>query len=140
MAKVWIALVSDDYGAALNFAETAISVARTPIDRVNATTVKCSALVLLRRSDALQTIRDFMHQCEINGWRYPLAGLEGIHGIAMVLHGEIGGGIRWMKRAISRRENEGYRTAADWYRLFLCEIYLEITAGTEKPQRFSRET
>jgi hypothetical protein len=31
------------------------------------------------------------------------------------------------------REREGYRAAADWYRMFLCEIYLAILVGKEKP-------
>ena len=38
-----------------------------------------------------------------------------------------------MEASILRRENEGYRTAADWFRMFLCEIYLEIISGKEKP-------
>jgi hypothetical protein len=37
-----------------------------------------------------------------------------------------------MEEAISRRDREGYRTAADWYRLFLSEVYLQIIAGNEK--------
>ncbi len=131
--EAWVALVSDDYVGALNFAETAMSVARTSIDRVNAMNAKCAALVLLRRSDALPMLRDFMHQCEISGWRYPLAGSDGFYGIALVLHGEIGGGIRWMEQSIARRESEGYTRVADWFRLNLSEIYLEIIAGTEKP-------
>jgi hypothetical protein len=38
-----------------------------------------------------------------------------------------------IEAAIVRRENEGYRRSADWWRMFLCEIYLEIISGTEKP-------
>jgi hypothetical protein len=37
-----------------------------------------------------------------------------------------------MEQAISRRDREGYRRAADWYRLFLSEVYLQILAGDEK--------
>ena len=68
-----------------------------------------------------------------NGWHWFLTAADGIWGVALVMQGEIGGGIRWMEQSISRRDQEGYRTAADWYRLFLCEIYLEIISGTEKP-------
>jgi hypothetical protein len=64
-----------------------------------------------------------------------LAGIDGPWGVALVLHGEFGSGIRWLEESILRRESERYRTAADWYRLFLCEIYLEIIAGKEKPPR-----
>jgi len=41
-------------------------------------------------------------------------------------------GIRIIEQAILKRENEGYRVPADWYRLVLCEIYLQIIAGNEK--------
>ena len=53
----WIALVSDDYEAALKFADTAISVARTPIDQVIALSAKIIALVLLRRPGAFRRLR-----------------------------------------------------------------------------------
>src|SRR5262249_57824950 len=42
------------------------------------------------------------------------------------------GGIRIIQEAILRRDEEGYRDAADWYRLFLCDIYLGIIGGKEK--------
>jgi len=42
-------------------------------------------------------------------------------------------GIHFIEEAIVRREKEGYRTNADWYRLFLAEVYLQIIAGHEKP-------
>jgi hypothetical protein len=131
--EAWVAQVSDDYMAALNFAETGIGIARTPIDRANAMNAKNAALVLLRRPEALAMLRDWMHQCEVNGWRYMLNSPDGLYGITLVLHGEISGGIRWIEQSISRREREGYRAAADWCRLLLCEIYLEIISGKEKP-------
>ena len=37
-----------------------------------------------------------------------------------------------LEEAISRREKEGYRVAADWYRLFLVEVYIQIMSGNEK--------
>ena len=32
-----------------------------------------------------------------------------------------------------RREQEGYETAADWYRVILCYIYIKILEGRERP-------
>ena len=133
--EAWVALVSDDYEAALNFAETGIGIARTPLDRANAVNAKNAALVLLRRPQALPMLQDWMHHCEVNDWRYMLTGIDGVYGIALVLHGEISEGIRWMEQSISKREQEGYRAAADWYSLFLCEIYLEIISGTKPPAK-----
>ena len=55
-------------------------------------------------------------------------------GVCKVLQGD----ISWrnpfsLHDAILQREKEGYRTPADWYRLSLAEVYLQIIAGKEKP-------
>ena len=128
-----IALASDDYSAALKFAETSIAIARTPIDRANALTAKYNALVLLRRPEAFLKLRDWMQQCAANGWGYMLVASEGLYGVALVLRGQISGGILWMEQSISRREREGYRAVADLYRLFMCEMFLEIISGKKRP-------
>ena len=62
-----------------------------------------------------------------------LVGPDGAMGVALAVRGELAAAIRWMEEAISKREKEGYRVAADWYRMFLCEIYLEIISGKDKP-------
>ena len=49
-----------------------------------------------------------------------------------MLQGHISGGIYWIEESILQRETEGYQTIADWYRLFLCEVYLQIIGGNEK--------
>lgn len=131
--RAWAALTSDDYTAALNFAEASIKIACTPFDREGARNAKVGALALLKRPGGLQMLRDWRDQASLNGWNWFLVPADGIWGGALALHGEIGRGIRWLEQSILRREREGYRAAADWYRMFLCEIYLEIISGTEKP-------
>jgi class 3 adenylate cyclase len=131
--RTWCALICDDYAAALNSAEEVISIASTPFDREGAKTGKFCALVLLRRPDAVSMLRDWMDQCVANNWFWYLTGAEGTWGVALVLQGEIGRGIRWTEQTILKREREGYRGSADWCRMGLCEIYLEIISGTEKP-------
>jgi hypothetical protein len=112
--RTWCALISDDYEAVLNFAETVMSIASTPFDREGAKSGKFCALVLLRRPDAFPMLRDWMDQCVANDWFSYLTGADGIWGVALVLHGEVGKGIRWMEQSILKREREGYRAAADW--------------------------
>jgi class 3 adenylate cyclase len=129
----WTAIVGDDYHEGLRYHEESLKLAATPYERLSATNGKLVALALLRRTEAFPLLRDWMEQCKANGWDWQLSGADGIWAICLVLQGNIGQGIRWMTEAISRREQEGYRAAADWYRAFLCEIYLEIIAGTEKP-------
>jgi hypothetical protein len=50
-------------------------------------------------------------------------------GVALAMNGRIDDGLRHIEEAIARREKEGYQAAADWCRLFLCEVYLEILSG-----------
>ena len=54
-------------------------------------------------------------------------------GVCRVLQGSISDGIRLLEEAILKREQEGYRDASDWYRIFLSEVYLQIIGGKEKP-------
>ena len=129
----WIALVSDDYAAGLGFAETGMTDACTPFDREACNNAYCSALVLLRRPEGYQALRNFMDQARAGGWLYMLAGCEGTMGVALAIRGELAAAIRWMEEAIAKREKEGLSVSADWYRMFLCEIYLEIISGKEKP-------
>ena len=56
-----------------------------------------------------------------------------IFGVCKILQGNIRDGLRLIEEAILRREKEGYRAMADWSRLALAEIYLQIIAGNEKP-------
>jgi hypothetical protein len=68
-----------------------------------------------------------------NGYLISLAATDVILGVCQVLQGNIALGIHFIEEAIVRREKEGYRTVADWYRLFLAEVYLQIIAGHEQP-------
>jgi hypothetical protein len=131
--KAWIALTSDDYIGALNFAEAGIAIARTTFDLESASNAKISALVLLKRPHSFELLRAYIDKCMANDWQYWLSGADALLGIALAMHGKLSAGIRSIEKAILNRERERYYTAADWCRLFLCEIYLEIISGAEKP-------
>jgi hypothetical protein len=70
-----------------------------------------------------------MAQCEENGWTLFLSGPDNLLGVALTMNGRIDEGLRHFEEAIARREKEGYRAAADWCRMFLCEVYLQILSG-----------
>jgi class 3 adenylate cyclase len=131
--KALIALMHDDYLATLQFAEEAISISRVPFDRETANSARNTALVLLRRPEAMASVRAFMDTCMRNGWHLLHSGPDDLWGVALILSGDVGGGLRYMKEAILRREAEGYRGSADWTRMFLCEIYLQLLSGGGKP-------
>ena len=129
-----IALVSDSFTEALQYSEQALAVAVTPLDRNNATVGKACALVPLQQiEEGAKLLEDHRRHCVEIGDLYALNGTDAIYGVAKVLRGNIGEGIHWIEEAISKREKESYRDVADWYRLTLSEVYLQIIAGNKKP-------
>lgn len=50
-------------------------------------------------------------------------------GVAFALQGRITEGLQQLETAIQKRTDEGTEVAADWARLFLCELYLAILTG-----------
>jgi tetratricopeptide (TPR) repeat protein len=129
----WIELVADSYAEALEYSEQALAVAVTPFDRLFAIDGKGCSLVLLRQIGAgAKLIEEHRRTCIADGYLFALNGSDGILGVCKVLEGNIREGINFLEEAILRREKEGYRSAAGWYRLFISEVYLQIIAGKEK--------
>jgi hypothetical protein len=130
----WIALVSDSYTEALEYSEQSLTVAATPFDRYIALNGKGCALLLLRQTEeGMKLLNEDRSRCIADGDLYNLAGSDPVIGVSNVLQGNIREGIRFLEGAILRREEEGYQLAAEWYGLLLCEVYLQIIGGSEKP-------
>ena len=130
----WIALLSDSYAEALEYSEQSLAVAVTPFDRACATDAKQCALVLLRRIDeGAKLIGEQRRRTVAKGDFYTLQSSDALLGVCEVLRGNVRDRIRIIEEAILKREQEGCRTVADWYRTNLCEVYLQIIAGKEKP-------
>lgn len=123
-----LSVVSDDYAAGLEKAELGLRIARAPFEMICATTARNSALVLLNRPGAIEEVERHLAMCQENGWINFTAGPDSLLGIALAMKGQLGDGLRRMEEAIARREAEGLRAAADWARMFLCEVYLDILA------------
>jgi len=129
----WIALVADSPAEALEYSKQSLAVAVTPFDRSGAIGGMGASLVLLRRTEeGLKLLEDNNRRCVADGDLYTLTGSYGIVAVGRVLQGSIRDGIRLLEEGISKREGEGYRSIADWYRFFLSEVYLQIIAGNEK--------
>lgn len=130
----WIAFFSNSYAEALEYSERCLTVAITPFDKGFAIGCKGAALVLLRKTeDGAKLLEERRRQDIADGNNYSLSTTDHIVGVCKVLQGNISEGIRIVEKAILRHDNEGYQGAADWYRLVLCEVYLQIIAGNEKP-------
>jgi hypothetical protein len=129
----WIALTSESYTEALEYSEQSLAVAVTPQDHNIALGAKGIALVLLRRTEeGVAALNEHRTRCIENGYLYNLTGSDPVLGVCKVLQGNISEGIHWIEELVMRRETEGYQAGADWYRLMLCEVYLQIIGGKEK--------
>jgi tetratricopeptide (TPR) repeat protein len=130
-----VAMLSDSYIEALEFCEQALSLAVTPWDRAAATVAKGCALTLLRRTEeANRCLQEQCRRIAIEGDFYTLVGIDPMIGLCKILEGNLAEGIHIIEELISRRDKEGYRGNANWMRLILAEVYLEIIAGSEKPR------
>lgn len=128
-----IALLSNSYAEALENSEQSLAVAVTPFDR-QATISKACALVLLHRTEeGAKLLEEERQRSVADGALVAVAVSDGIMGVCKILQGNIGEGIRLIEDTILRREKEGWRFAADWFRLSLGEVYLQIIARNEKP-------
>ena len=130
-----IAMVSDLYTEALEYSEQSLAVAVTPWDRAATSVAKGCALTLLRRlEEADKTLEQQSNRIASEGDLYSLTGVAPMLGFSKIFHGKITEGMRVIEGLIVTRDKEGYRGNANWYRLILAEVYLEIIAGKEKPR------
>jgi class 3 adenylate cyclase/tetratricopeptide (TPR) repeat protein len=129
----WTENTLQNYQQALHYGEEALKVAVTHWDRMAATYAKAFALVMLRKPEGIAILDVVRQENRANGQLYPLGLLDLAYAFSLVLQGRIAEGIRWLKQIILETEKEGYRQRAEWFRILLCQVYLEIIEGNEKP-------
>jgi tetratricopeptide (TPR) repeat protein len=129
-----IALLSESYAEALEYSEQSLAVAVTPVGQNLGTAFKIFDLVALRRTEeGAMLLEAYRRRCVADGLLEHLNGTDTIFGVCKILQGNIRDGLRLIEEAILRREKDGFRAMADWSRLNLAEVYLQIIAGNEKP-------
>ena len=130
-----IAMLSDSYAEALEYSEQSLSLAVTPWDQSAATVAKGCTLTLLRRTEeATKLLQELRRRVAVDGDLYSLIGIDPMLALCKILQGNIAEGMHIIEELILRREKEGYFGNANWCRLNLAEVYLEIIAGNEKPR------
>lgn len=127
--KALIAMTTDDFEQALDMAEQAQDVSRAEIEKTIASTARKSVLVPLGRTGAEAEVANWLTYCEERRWSLFIVGPECWMGVALVSSGRIDAGLAAIEAAIAHREAEGFMAAADWSRLYLCEVYLAILSG-----------
>jgi tetratricopeptide (TPR) repeat protein len=130
----WIAIASNSYAEALQHCEQSLVAAATPQDRTVALGAKGTALILLHQvEEGAKLLREASQQAAADGFLYNSTGSDAILGLSKILQGNFKEGIHSVEQAIAKRDEEGNRGYADFARSLLCEVYLQIIAGNEKP-------
>ena len=132
LLRCWTSLVFDDCEDALGHAERALETAITPFDKLNAEVGKATALALLRRPESAPLLTALRTEAAKHDRWYEYVGNDMSFGISLVLQGRFAEGVRQIETSIEKRDVD-YPIAADWYRMALSELYLEILEGAEKP-------
>ena len=128
-----IALFSDSAAEVVEYCEQSLAVSLTPQDRCIALSTKGSALIMLRRVDeGAALLEEVRAECIATGNPFTFATSEGAIGAGKLISGDIANGLRWIERAILEREKDGFLRAADWYRMLLSEVYLQIIEKSER--------
>jgi hypothetical protein len=129
----YIATFSESYAEALNYSEQTLAVAITPHERHEALMHKCAALIVLRRTEeGALILEEFRRRCAAVGVLVELSISDAIKGVCRIFQGKIGEGIRLVEETILREEKHGNRDFADFCRILLADVYLQIIARNEK--------
>lgn len=131
--KALVALCTDDYTTALQKSEEALGLARVEWERAIALASRNAALIALGVPGAAEEAEAYLAESERNDWTMMASGPEAMLGIAKLMRGDITDGILHLQRTVARREAEGDQTGANWARMYLCEVYLQILSGGETP-------
>jgi hypothetical protein len=130
----WVDIGEERYQDAAARADECIRAALTPLDRSVGIQIKGLALALSGKvEEGAAMLREVRSGFLANDWRFNLAGTDLALSVATVLAGAFSQGIRLCEKCIREQEAAGYQAAADWARLNLAEIYLEMLTSEEKP-------
>ncbi len=127
--KALIAMVTDNHQLALRMAEEAQEASKVEFERAIAEAARVAAMIPLEKPGAVDVVQRHIRSCNAKGWALFTFGPATMLGVAYALQGRIADGLHQIETTIQRRTDEGTAVAADWARLFLCELYLAILTG-----------
>ena len=92
--------------------------------------VKAIALSGLRQvSEGVPVLNEVKKRLLKNDWRYMLTGTQLMLSLATIMQGDFARGTSELRRFIVDNERLGYQLIADWARIYVAEVYLELLSG-----------
>jgi class 3 adenylate cyclase len=129
-----VALVSASYTEALEYSEQSMAVAVAPHDKMTAMLIKGYTLVSLGRveeaSNLLETYRNYTKRV---GALLGFTMTNSVVGAIKLLRGNVAEGLHSIADSIANQDEAGSRSLADWDRITLAEVYLQMIVGNERP-------
>jgi tetratricopeptide (TPR) repeat protein len=127
-----IAMMSGSYAEALEYSEQSLSFPTQSLRSI-AFGAKAAALVALRRiEEGAKLLEEVRRCCDAGGDVALLDRCEVLVGTCKMLQGRIADGLHVIEKAIPKAEKDGYKTMADFHRLYLAEVYLRFIAGGDE--------
>jgi hypothetical protein len=127
-------IAEERYGDAVAHGDECIRAALTPLDRSVGMQVKGLALALTGElEEGVAMLRNVRNSFLANDWRFNVSGTDLALSMATILGGAFARGVRQCAKFVRQQEAAGYQAAADWGRINLAEIYLEMLSSEQKP-------
>lgn len=127
--KALVAVVTDDHQTALELSEEALSLSRAEFETAIAESSRVAALVALEKPGALEAVKEYVERSAAAGCTLFSGVPQTMLGVGLALEGRVAEGLRQIENTIDLRQQEGMQIGADWNRLFLSEVYLQILSG-----------
>jgi class 3 adenylate cyclase/tetratricopeptide (TPR) repeat protein len=120
---------------AIEFADEALHLSMSPIDRIVAQSAKCLAFVLSGRADeVIEPLEEIGRRFDAGQFRMSILPTFSLpYGIALIMTGRMAEGVRLIENAARRYAELGQPLAEPLGNYFLGEIYLRMALGAERP-------
>jgi hypothetical protein len=127
-------IVAGDYASAFSHGEERAKTALAPFDQHLGELVVGFAQVLLGRAqEGSETLQHHRQVALANDWHYNAMASETPLAVASLLRGDIRDRVRRLEAIVRDRETKyGYQAFADWTRMILAEVYIDLLQGTRK--------
>jgi class 3 adenylate cyclase/tetratricopeptide (TPR) repeat protein len=127
--------LSGEYEEATEYADEALHLSMSPMDRMYAQGGKAFALVLSgHAAEAIELLEELGRRSDKGQMRIvTFLAFHLPYGLALVMSGRMAEGVRYIEDSARRYTDLGQPFADAWAHYYLGEIYLQMALGTERP-------
>jgi hypothetical protein len=130
----FMAIVEERYDDAVSFGRKTCEISVTSYDTDSGILVEAMGLTLSGRADeGFAAVESYRRAALARNDNYGLMGADPVYAVGLALRGKPRQGIQWLEDSIRRAEDTGSPVAADWARLTLGDLYVEMLTSKQRP-------